>query len=70
MEEFNFMSEDKMKVKTSKIKIATSGNQGEITPEIKAEAIKLAESPEGLDIAKFQKKHKLHIMNIDEILKG
>ena len=77
MEEFDFMSDKNKKAgrkeevkKTKKSQTATSGNPGEITPEIKAAAIKLAESPEGLDIAKFQKKYKLHVVDVDEILKG
>lgn len=54
--------------------IASSGSQKSgpngITKEIHEKAIKLAESPKGLDIAAFQKKHNISIMNVDELLKG
>lgn len=53
--------------------IATSGNQhnlGDITEEIKDEARKLASSSKGLDIETFQRKHKIHILNVNELLKG
>jgi len=53
--------------------IATGGDQtdpGAITEEMKEEAKKLAASSKGLDIAEFQKKHKIHILNVDELLKG
>lgn len=50
------------------VETATSGHPNVITPEICAEARKLAESPKGLDIAKFQRKHNIHIMNVDELL--
>jgi len=68
MDDFNFVDEAES---------ATSGSPeknvevtGGITEDIRIEAKRLAESPEGLDIAAFQKKHKLHIINIDEILRG
>ena len=51
-------------------KIATSGSPNVITSEIKAKARKLAESPKGLDIAAFQKKYHIYVMNVDELLKG
>jgi hypothetical protein len=54
--------------------IASSGSQKSgpngITKEIHEKAIKLAESPKGLDIAAFQKKHNISVMNVDELLKG
>ena len=54
-------------------KIATSGNPGHgasvITPEIKAEARKRAESPKGLHIPSFQKEFNITVMNVDELLK-
>lgn len=54
--------------------IASSGSQkkspNQITDEIREEAVKLAESPKGLDIAAFQKKHNIYVMNVDELLKG
>lgn len=55
---------------TPNVETATSGNHGVITDEIKAEARRLAESPKGLDIAAFQRKYKIHVMNVDELLKG
>lgn len=55
-------------------RIASSGNQTSgpngITKEIREEAIKLAESSKGLDIAAFQKKHNISVMNVDELIKG
>lgn len=39
-----------------------------ITQEIKDEARVLAESPKGLDIAAFQRKHNIYVMNMDELL--
>ena len=54
--------------------IATGGNQtsgpNQITKEIREEAIKLAESSKGLDIAAFQRKHNISVMNVDELIKG
>jgi hypothetical protein len=54
--------------------IATGGNQtsgpNQITEKIRREAVKLAESPQGLDIAAFQRKHNISVMNIDELIKG
>jgi len=71
MDSFDFMSEDTANKKEGKHDvIATSGNPGEITEEIAKEARRLAGSPEGLDVAAFQRKYKLHVMNVDEILKG
>ena len=51
-------------------KTATSGNPNVITAKMVAEARKLAESSKGLDIAAFQKKHHIYVMNVDELLKG
>ena len=51
-------------------KIATSGSPNVITAKIIAEARKLAESSKGLDIAAFQRKHHIYVMNVDELLKG
>lgn len=54
--------------------IATGGNQtsgpNQITDEVRKEAIKLAESSKGLDIAAFQRKHNISVMNVDELIKG
>lgn len=54
--------------------IATGGNQtsgpNQITDEVRREAIKLAESSKGLDIAAFQRKHNISVMNVDELIKG
>lgn len=50
--------------------IATSGSPNAITPEIRAAAKKLAESSTGLDIAAFQRKYHIYVMNVDELLKG
>ena len=54
--------------------IASSGNQktgpNSITKEICEEARRLAESSNGLDIAAFQKKYNIYVMNVDELLKG
>lgn len=54
--------------------IATGGNQksvpNSITKEIRDEAIKLAESSKGLDIAAFQRKYNIYVMNVDELIKG
>lgn len=73
MTSFNFMQESKDDKNESTIEkeIATSGSPlvGSITPEIKAEAKRLAGSPKGLDIDAFQRKYKIHIMNVDEVLK-
>ena len=62
-------SEQRLEDKMTK-KIATSGSPNVITAEIRAEARKLAESSKGLDIAAFQKKHHIYVMNVDELLKG
>ena len=40
----------------------------QITEEIKNAAKKLAESAKGLDIAAFQRKHNVQIMNVEELL--
>lgn len=54
--------------------IATSGSPNhpnhpnQITQEIKDEARKLAESSKGLDIAAFQRKYNIQVMNVDELL--
>ena len=74
-DDFNFMtdSKEKKKIATSgnpKKKTATSGSPNVITAEIKAEARKLAESSKGLDIAAFQKKHHIYVMNVAELLEG
>lgn len=54
--------------------IATGGNQtggpNQVTKEIRDEAIKLAESSKGLDIAAFQRKYNISVMNVDELIKG
>lgn len=55
--------------------IATGGNPkkvdpGTITDEMRDEAKKLASSPKGLNIEAFQRKHKIHVLNVDELLKG
>lgn len=54
--------------------IATGGNQtsgpNQITKKIRDEAIRLAESPKGLDIAAFQRKYNISVMNVDELIKG
>lgn len=49
-------------------KTATSGSPNPITQEIKDEARTLAESPKGLDIAAFQRKHNIYVMKMDELL--
>lgn len=67
---FDFVKDKK---ETNKDETATSGNQGgpnQITDDIRAKARKLAESPKGLDILAFQRKHNIQIMNVDELLKG
>lgn len=56
--------------KVKEKKTATSGGLNVITAKIKAEARKLAESSKGLDIAAFQKKYHIYVMNVDELLKG
>lgn len=68
-EDFNFVMGDK-KQKEEQKEIATSGNPNVITAKIVAEARKMAESPKGLDIAAFQRKHHIYVMNVDELLKG
>jgi len=53
--------------------IATGGNPldpGTITEEMQNEARKLAASSRGLDIESFQRKHRIHIFNVDKLLKG
>lgn len=60
--DFNFMEE------STDDETATSGNLGAVTNDIIREAKRLAVSPEGLDIAAFQRKYKIHVMNIDDIL--
>ena len=75
MNDFDFMKDDKAakkvpkKIIKNKKQIATSGSPV-ITKEIKAEARKLAESSKGLDIAAFQRKHRIHVMNVDQLLHG
>ena len=76
-DDFNFMTDPKeeKKIATSgslkeKKKTATSGSPNVITAKIKAEARKLAESSKGLDIAAFQKKYHIYVMNVDELLEG
>ncbi len=51
-------------------RIATGGSpmlQG-ITPDIKAAARKLAESAKGLNIAEFQRKHNIHVLDVKSLL--
>ena len=51
-------------------KTATSGSPNVITAEIRTEAKKLAESSKGLDIAAFQRKYHIYVMNVAELLEG
>ena len=66
--DFDFVK-DKEEIEV-KDKTATSGSPNIISDEIKAKARALAESPKGLDIAAFQRKYHIQVMNIDELLKG
>ena len=79
---FDFIESKKTAGETTPEETATSGNlvkkkkkarsngPSPVTNEIRAEAKKLAESSTGLDIAAFQRKYNLQVMNIDEILRG
>jgi len=62
MTDFDFMAENEELDETD-----TSGNPD--MEAIKVEARKLAGSSKGLDIEVFQRKHKIHIMHVDELLK-
>lgn len=68
--DFDFVKESDIEEKETD----TSGNPAStpnaVTPEMVAEAMELAGSPKGLDIAAFQRKHNIQVMNIDEILQG
>lgn len=66
-EDFNFVMGSK---EPKEKKTATSGSPNVITPEIRTEARALAGSSKGLDIAAFQKKYHIYVMNVDELLKG
>lgn len=63
--DFNFVAETKKKKQE---KIATSGSSNVVTDEIRVQARKLAESSKGLDIAAFQRKHNIQVMNVEELL--
>jgi len=65
--DFNFVMGNK---EQKEKEIATSGSPNIITAKIQTEARKLAESSKGLDIAAFQKKYHIYVMNVDELLKG
>lgn len=66
--DFDFVkNKPEQKMKTKK-EIATSGNPQGITPAIKAAARKLAESSKGLNIAEFQRKYNIHVLDIESLL--
>jgi len=68
--DLDFLNEEsEIATSGSPSEIATGGGPNVITSEIYAEARKLAASSKGLDIAKFQKKYNIHVMNVDELLK-
>jgi len=56
------------KAKTMK-QTVTKYKTSPITSKIQAEARALAESSKGLNIAEFQKKHNIDILNIDQLLR-
>ena len=58
----------KPKKRLTKKRLTHLKNKGQETPEIIAEARKLAESRTGLDVEKFFKKHGLVNINLDRLL--
>jgi len=66
--DFDFMAEDNKIEETKETESQTATGGSLSREEIKAEAKKLAGSSKGLDIEAFQRKYKIHIMHIDELL--
>jgi len=68
--DFDFMSAEEEENTTSASKTEQTATGSNLTmEEVKKEARKQAASPKGLDIEAFQRKYKIHIMNVDELLK-
>jgi len=74
-DDFDFIQEDESEEETAtsgnpKVSEAELSNIGALTPEIIAEARKLAQSKKGLEIDAFFKKYSLVNMNLDRLLHG